>query len=157
LPEHRSIAGLLRKSSGRLTPSHKTFRRTILPRGWVDHSIHVKRSVVEEAYTLGTSFIVLLSQYIVSPPSLHSPKKVSRLVRLNAHSFRAIVDTLPVQGQKFRPSVRYVTRWVCRTQISRCLHDYTANHLGPVKGEFEGRRGGQLIWYTLDFHHLSSG
>lgn len=29
-----------------------------------------------------------------------------------------------------------------------------SNHLSPVKGEFEGRRRGQLIGYTLGFHHL---
>lgn len=51
MPEHRSIAGLLRKSSGTLTPPHKTFRRTILPIGWANHSIHVKRSVAKEAHT----------------------------------------------------------------------------------------------------------
>ena len=28
------------------------------------------------------------------------------------------------------------------------------NHSSPVKGEFEGRRRGQLIGYTLGFHHL---
>lgn len=51
MPEHRSIAGLLRKSSGRLAPPHKTFRRTILPIGWANHSIHVKSSVAKEAHT----------------------------------------------------------------------------------------------------------
>jgi hypothetical protein len=32
--------------------------------------------------------------------------------------------------------------------------DHTKDHLSPVKGEFEGERGGRLIWYTLGFHHL---
>ncbi|KAI9695234.1 MAG: hypothetical protein M1820_008806 [Bogoriella megaspora] len=28
------------------------------------------------------------------------------------------------------------------------------NHLSPAKGEFDGTTDGQLIWYTLGFHHL---
>lgn len=32
--------------------------------------------------------------------------------------------------------------------------DHIKNRLSPVKGEFEGGRGGRLIWYTLSFHHL---
>lgn len=32
-----------------------------------------------------------------------------------------------------------------------------SNHLSPVKGELESRKRGQLIGYTLSFHHLQAG
>lgn len=157
MSEHRSIAELLRRSSGRLALSYKVIQRTVTI-GLADHSIHVIHSIVEEAYTLGTlfHFFTIPIYSIAIAVFLVEEEYAARSARCAFVSCRR-VDTLPVQGQKFCPSVRYVTRWVCRTQISRCLHDCTSDHLGPVKGEFEGRSGGQLIWYTLDFHHLSNG
>jgi hypothetical protein len=43
---------------------------------------------------------------------------------------------------------------VCQTQISCCPPRPSTNHLSPVKGEFGGGSGGQLIYNTLGFHHL---
>lgn len=42
----------------------------------------------------------------------------------------------------------------CAEPIYHAAYNLQPNRLSPVKGGLWNRRAGQLIWYTLGFHHI---
>lgn len=63
-------------------------------------------------------------------------------------------DTVQFGNQRCCKASVLVTRRVCRTRLSCSPPQPPADHLSPVKGEFEGRYGRLLKLNTLSFHHL---